>query len=265
MPVRRGVGCVITLLVFAIAVSIGGLVAMWLLVGASRRCPRTRRSCCNLATDRHESSPDDVFRQVCGGGEARSLRSVVEALRKAKVDRRVRRRDDRPTGLSVAGLWGKVQEIRDAILDFRNAGKPVVAYLEYGGDREYYLATACRPGLPDAVEPARSHRRRHLRAVPARHARQDRRVSGHAPHRRVQDGASTSSPRRRYTPAHREMDESLNRDTVRTARRAGSPTAGRRPKRRSARWSTRDRSCPRTRCAPDSSTTSRTRTRSTTS
>ena len=38
--------------------------------------------------------------------------------------------------------WGKVQEVRDAMLDFRKSGKPLYAYLEYGGDREYYLATA---------------------------------------------------------------------------------------------------------------------------
>ena len=35
-----------------------------------------------------------------------------------------------------------MQELRDAIIDFRKSGKQVVAYLEYGGDREYYLASA---------------------------------------------------------------------------------------------------------------------------
>ena len=35
-------------------------------------------------------------------------------------------------------------------LDFRKSGKPIVAYLEYGGDQEYYLATACDQGVPDA-------------------------------------------------------------------------------------------------------------------
>ena len=38
--------------------------------------------------------------------------------------------------------WGKVQEIRDAVLDFRKSGKRISAYLEYAGEREYYLATA---------------------------------------------------------------------------------------------------------------------------
>src|SRR5262249_51575002 len=47
----------------------------------------------------------------------------------------------KPTGFD-SPFWGKVQEIRDAVLDFRKSGKPVYAYLDYGGDREYYLATA---------------------------------------------------------------------------------------------------------------------------
>ena len=47
----------------------------------------------------------------------------------------------RPTG--AGALWGKVQEVRDAIVDFRDSGKPIIAYLEYGGEQEYYLASAC--------------------------------------------------------------------------------------------------------------------------
>ena len=35
-----------------------------------------------------------------------------------------------------------MQELREALLDFKTSGKPVYAFLEYGGDREYYLATA---------------------------------------------------------------------------------------------------------------------------
>ncbi len=39
-------------------------------------------------------------------------------------------------------FWAKVQELREAVVDFKTSGKPVYAFLEYGGDREYYLATA---------------------------------------------------------------------------------------------------------------------------
>jgi protease-4 len=69
------------------------------------------------------------------------VRSVVDALRKAKIDRRVSSVVIRPT--STAALWGKIQEVRDAILDFRQSDKPIIAFLEYGGDQAYYLASAC--------------------------------------------------------------------------------------------------------------------------
>ncbi len=52
-----------------------------------------------------------------------------------------------------------------------------------------------RPHLPRAVEPAAAHRHGHLRHLPARHPRHDRRRARHAAHRRVQDRAE---------PAHRE-------------------------------------------------------------
>jgi len=47
----------------------------------------------------------------------------------------------RPTG--TAALWGKVQEVRDAITDFKQSGKPIIAFMEYGGEQEFYLASAC--------------------------------------------------------------------------------------------------------------------------
>jgi len=38
--------------------------------------------------------------------------------------------------------WAKVSEIREAVLHFRRAGKPVYAALDGGGEREYLLASA---------------------------------------------------------------------------------------------------------------------------
>jgi protease-4 len=46
------------------------------------------------------------------------------------------------SSLSDSG-FGKVQELRDAIGRFRKSGKPAYAHLEFAGNREYYLATAC--------------------------------------------------------------------------------------------------------------------------
>jgi len=67
----------------------------------------------------------------------------VMLLKKAAADRKVRAvvvaiRDN---SLGAA----KVQELRDALLQFRKSGKPAVCYLEMEGDADlsYYLATAC--------------------------------------------------------------------------------------------------------------------------
>src|SRR5262249_6698216 len=66
---------------------------------------------------------------------------LVDELGTAKTDARITSVIVRPIGTSA--LWGKVQEVRDAILDFRRSGKPIIGYLEYGGEQEFYLASAC--------------------------------------------------------------------------------------------------------------------------
>ena len=106
-----------------------------------------------------------------------------------------------------------------------------------------------RQGLPDADGVARPDRHGELRAVPARHARQDRRVPGRAPHRRLQDGVEhlhrahlhAGAPRDGRVAQHR----SLRAARRRPRRRAGTgrrrdprphrprpvPARGRRPRR----------------------------------
>jgi protease IV len=74
------------------------------------------------------------------GGETNSLSSLLLQLRKAKADKRVG-----AVLLDVGMLgtgWAKADEIRDAVADFRKSGKPVYAYMEFGSDKEYYVATA---------------------------------------------------------------------------------------------------------------------------
>ena len=70
-----------------------------------------------------------------------SLRALVESLDRGGRDPRIKGAVVR-VGPLYAG-WGKVQELRDAIKRFRKSGKPVYAHLEYAGNQEYYLATAC--------------------------------------------------------------------------------------------------------------------------
>lgn len=84
--------------------------------------------------------PYDPLRKFFGGTD-QSLTNLVLQFKKAKVDNRIKvvLLD---IDMSGAG-WGKSEEIRDAIADFRSSGKPVYAYMEYGMNKEYYIASAC--------------------------------------------------------------------------------------------------------------------------
>jgi len=85
-------------------------------------------------------TPDDPFKKLFGGPD-QSLTGLVMQFKKAKVDKRIKA-IILDVNLSGVG-WGKAEEIRDAITDFRTSGKPVYAYVEFGLNKEYYIATAC--------------------------------------------------------------------------------------------------------------------------
>ena len=84
--------------------------------------------------------PYDPLRKFFGGSD-QSLTNLILQFKKAKVDNRIKvvMLD---INMSGAG-WGKSEEIRDAIADFRSSGKPVYAYMEFGMNKEYYIASAC--------------------------------------------------------------------------------------------------------------------------
>jgi protease-4 len=85
-------------------------------------------------------SPDDPFKRVFGGPD-QSLTGLVMQFKKAKVDKRIKAI---LLDVNMSGVgWGKAEEIRDAITDFRSSGKPVYAFVELGLNKEYYIATAC--------------------------------------------------------------------------------------------------------------------------
>jgi protease-4 len=81
-----------------------------------------------------------------------SLRTLVESLDRAASDPKISAVVVRVSSLPDSG-WGKVQELRDAVERFRKSGKPAYAHLEFCGNKEYYLATACSKiyALPTAI------------------------------------------------------------------------------------------------------------------
>ena len=139
MAVRRGVVIVLVLILAAVAVSTLGLAFLGLTMGRGPQVSSNSTLLLEITGDLQENEPSGVLGQFLEAPP--TVRSIVDSLRKAAVDTRVTSVLIRPTGNAV--LWGKVQEIRDAIVAFKRSKKPIIAYLEQGGDQQYYLASAC--------------------------------------------------------------------------------------------------------------------------
>ncbi len=139
---KRGVRLVLGFIVMAVLVSMAGLVIVYFAASRQPSVSANSTLFVRLDDDLHEVPSDGVVQQLLAGNEPTGLKAVLDNLRKAKADPRIKAVVIVPTGLS-APYWAKVQEVHDAILDYRASGKPAIAFLEYAGEREYYIATAC--------------------------------------------------------------------------------------------------------------------------
>jgi protease-4 len=84
--------------------------------------------------------PEEPLAKVFGIQQQQSFSNVLTQLRKAKIDNRI---SALVLDIDFPAIgWGKADELRDAIKDFKTSGKPVYAYMEIGTNREYYIATS---------------------------------------------------------------------------------------------------------------------------
>jgi len=199
----------LSLIGLAVIVSTAAVALMFVAASRGPTVPSSATLVLRPGGDLPEVQPDDVLGQVFGR-EVNTVRGFVEALRKASRDDRVRTVLLMPSTLDLP-YWGKVQEMRDALTAFRKSGKSVTAFLEYGGDREYYLASAADRVflLPTSsldligvatYEMFLRGTLDKLGAYPDFVHIGDYKT---APNQLTQKG---------FTPAHREMAQSLNRD-----------------------------------------------------
>jgi protease IV len=210
VALRRGLAAFILALVgLPVLVFIAGIVLVYVMATRGPSVPDRAALVLRPGGELLDVRPDDIVGQLVGR-DVTTLRSLVESLRKAKRDPRITAVVLRPSTLELP-FWGKVQELRDAIIDFRTSRKPVIAYLEYGGDREYYLASAADqifllPTSPLDLTGIASYEL-FLRGTLDK--------IGAFPDF-VQIGAYKTAvnqlTQRGFTAAHREMTESLNRD-----------------------------------------------------
>ena len=207
MSVQRGVKFIIVFLLLAVVMSMTGLAAMYFMVSRAPSVASNSVLVLRVPGGMSERQANPFLTSFVGDGP--TVQSVVDSLRKAKVDDRIRGVILKPLGPQL--LWGKAQEIRDAVLDYKTSGKPIVAFLEYGGTQEYYLASAADkvflvPGSPLDLVGVASYEMFLRGALDKIGAYPDMLNAGDF------KTAANQYTETTMTPEHREMAESLNRD-----------------------------------------------------
>jgi len=200
---------VLTILLSAVLLSAAGMVVLMLVVGREPAVAANSVLVVRVEGDLADSASDTVLESVMGA-RRNGTRAIVENLRKAKADRRITGILVKPGNLRSA-YWARLQEVRDAILDFKASGKKTAAHLEYGGDREYFVGTACErvfllPTSPLDVSGMATYEL-FLRGTLDL-------IGAYPDFLHIGDfkTAPNQLTEKTFTPAHREMTESLNRD-----------------------------------------------------
>ncbi len=129
----------ITLLVLAILISVGVFYYLLLSSFMESAPPISRDSYLelNIYGEIPERSYSDPFSRIFTS-EPPSMEGLLDCINKAAIDPKIKGIVLRPLGSSIG--WGKIEEIRDALFQFQETGKPVYVYLEMAGNRDYYLS-----------------------------------------------------------------------------------------------------------------------------
>ncbi len=124
------------------AVLVVGILAVVLVADSLGRpsVPNNSVLVLNVSGSLPDYVPEDQLAKAIGINQGQSFTSLLTQLRKAKIDNRIQAV---LLDINFPGIgWGKADELRDAIKDFKTSGKPIYAYMEIGMNREYYIATA---------------------------------------------------------------------------------------------------------------------------
>jgi len=146
------------------------------------------------------------------GGDVVVMHQLLDAVDASKTDSHV-------AGVLVRvnnpeARWAKLQEIRQHLIDFRASGKPSICLL--GGDfnmnRDYYVATGCQqvwlvPAAPLGITGLMTQ------SLFYRGTFDKLKIVPEFMHIAEYKTAANQYMEKKYTPAHREMAESLMRST----------------------------------------------------
>lgn len=96
-----------------------------------------------LSGEIQEKAAPNFLKLMFSGTQPLSMHDIWMNIHKAKADKRIKCLVLR---LGYLGCdWAKINEIREAVLEFKKSGKKSYVYIEEAPefDKEYYLATAC--------------------------------------------------------------------------------------------------------------------------
>lgn len=93
----------------------------------------------DISGDVPEQVSPDIAGQLLGERQPMTMVSLIRTIERAKIDNRITGILLQPGRLGMG--WGKLQQLRRALADFRTSGKKITALLGVSGSREYYLAS----------------------------------------------------------------------------------------------------------------------------
>jgi protease IV len=207
LSARRGIFVVFILLFIAVLASAGLMLLLVSAGNAPKPIPSNATLYLKIEAPFREIERSDLFTQFLRPPP--TLRTMVDSIRKAARDSRVKTLVIMPQ--TAGALWAQLQEVRSALEEFRAGGKPITAYLEYGGAQEYYLATAANrvvmmPGGQLDLSGLATYE------LFFRGTFDKIGVYPDLLHIGEYKTASNTFKEKGFTPAHREMAQSLNRD-----------------------------------------------------
>ncbi|MBX7100952.1 MAG: signal peptide peptidase SppA [Myxococcaceae bacterium] len=104
------------------------------LAGGGGHIPKAAVLKVHLKGSLTERAPKDDLAELLGKTPV-TVHDIVSSLEKAKSDKRIKAVLVQLDGASFG--WGKADELRDALVDFKSSGKPVYAFAEALDEKEY--------------------------------------------------------------------------------------------------------------------------------
>ncbi|MFQ5789384.1 MAG: signal peptide peptidase SppA [Acidobacteriota bacterium] len=137
---RRWIVWVLLAVVFLITFSAAGV---YLLLRALELAPPEVSAGSTLHFDVAGDLPEDSLYKLGGlffGVERVTFRSALDSIAQAGDDSRIENLLLHLRGAEFG--WAKADELRAALQEFKSSGKPLVAFIEQGGNLDYFLALA---------------------------------------------------------------------------------------------------------------------------